>query len=134
MIKVVLDTNVYISGFLFGGNSREILNLITEGKLQLFISDDILLELKGVLQREKFDIPLDIIHHIINEIEIVSELVVPLDKHDVVDRDPDDNIIIDCAVFSNSDFIITGDKDLLVLGSYKNIKIVSPSDLLDLIK
>ena len=55
MIKVVLDTNIYISGFLFGGNSREILNLITEGKLQLFISDDILLELKSVLQREKFD-------------------------------------------------------------------------------
>ncbi|KQC11195.1 MAG: hypothetical protein APR54_11185 [Candidatus Cloacimonas sp. SDB] len=134
MIKVVLDTNVYISGFLFGGNSREILNLITEGKLQLYVSDDILLELKGVLQREKFDFPLDIIHHILNEIEMVSELVVPIEKHDVVDRDPDDNIIIDCAVCSDSDYIITGDKDLLVLGSHKNTKIVSPADFLDLLK
>jgi uncharacterized protein len=134
LIKVVLDTNVYISGFLFGGNSREILNLIIEGKLQLFISDDILLELKGVLQREKFDFPLDIIHHILNEIEMISELVIPVEKHEVVERDPDDNIIIDCAVFSNSDYIITGDKDLLVLDLYKNTKIVSPADFLDLLK
>jgi len=57
LIKVVLDTNVYISGILFGGNSRRILDLIIEGKLRLFVTDEILDELRGVLQRKKFDFP-----------------------------------------------------------------------------
>jgi len=134
LIKVVLDTNVYISGILFGGNSRRILDLIIEGKLRLFVTDEILDELRGVLQRKKFDFPNENIHHVISEIELVSELITPTKHHQVVDRDPDDNIIIDCAVASGSDFIISGDNDLLEIESFKSSKIVSPSYFLELIK
>ena len=134
MIKIVLDTNIFISGILFGGNPRTILNLIIEGKFKLFVSDDILNELKEVLNRKKFNFPTENIHHILNEIELISELITPSQHYEVVDRDPDDNIIIDCAVASGADFIITGDKDLLEIGSFKNSKIVHPSDFLDLIK
>jgi len=68
------------------------------------------------------------------KISLVSELITPTKHHQVVDRDPDDNIIIDCAVASGSDFIISGDNDLLEIESFKSSKIVSPSYFLELIK
>jgi len=129
--KIVLDTNVFISGVLFNGNCRIILNEVIEGKLKLFISEKILIEVADVLSRKKFDFPPEIIRHIITEIEQISEFVSPKIEHKIISKDPDDNMIIDCAVESTADYIISGDNHLLEIKSYKNIKIISPRDFLD---
>lgn len=129
-MRIVLDTNVYISGILFGGNSRAILELIIEGKLDLFISEAIIKEINDVLLRLKFNFSQEVVRNIINEINLISELVNPKVKHDIIERDVDDNIIIDCAVESNSRFIITGDKDLLEIKKFKEIWIINPGDFL----
>ena len=134
MIGIVLDTNVYISGILFGGNSRDILNKIIEGKITLYISIEIFDEIKDVLLRKKFDFPSEIIHHIINEIESISELIFPTVFYNIVKKDKDDNIIINCAVEAKVDFIVTGDKILQDIKSFKGIEILSPHDFLDRIK
>ena len=131
MKKIVLDTNVFISGVLFNGNCRIILNEVIEGKLKLFISEKILIEVADVLSRKKFDFPPEIIRHIITEIEQISEFVSPKIEHKIISKDPDDNMIIDCAVESTADYIISGDNHLLEIKSYKNIKIISPRDFLD---
>ncbi len=131
MIGIVLDTNVYISGILFGGNSRDILNKIIEGKITLYISDDIFGEIKDVLSRKKLDFPPEIVHNIINEIESISELIYPTAFYNIVEKDKDDNIIIDCAVEAKADFIVTGDKILQEIKSFKGIEILSPRDFLD---
>ncbi|OHD67835.1 MAG: putative toxin-antitoxin system toxin component, PIN family [Spirochaetes bacterium RBG_16_49_21] len=133
MLKVVLDSNIFISGIIFGGKPRKIINLIIEGKIRLYISSDILLEIKEVLERDKFGFSQTITQQIIFEIESLSYLVTPKNKHSIVSRDGDDNIIIDCAVEAKADYIITGDNDLLSLKEYKSTKIINASELISLI-
>ncbi len=130
MLKVVLDTNIFVSGILFGGNARTILNLIIQGKLRLFVSEEILAELSDVLRRKKFDFPLENIRHILYEIELISEFITPEIHHEITAKDPDDNMIIDCAVAAQADYIVSGDSDLLELVTFQKIGIVSPNDFL----
>jgi putative PIN family toxin of toxin-antitoxin system len=129
---VVLDSNIYISGIIFGGNPRKIIDLVIEGKIKLCISSDILIEIKEVLERDKFGFSSDITQQIILEIESLSEFITPTKKHSAVKRDAGDNIIIDCAVEADADYIITGDDDLLSLKKYKRIKIINAGDFIKL--
>lgn len=133
MLRVVLDSNIFISGIIFGGNPRKIINLIFEGKLKLCISSEILVEIKEVLERNKFGFSPDVTQHIIYEIESISEFITPKKKHSIIKRDPDDNIIIDCAIEAQAEYIITGDNDLLDLKEYKNIKIINASEFINFI-
>lgn len=130
MIRAVLDTNVYISGILFGGNPKKLIERAVEGKLQIYITSEIITEIRDVLSRDKFGFSPEYIQSIIGEIEAISVFVIPKKKHTVVNRDIDDNIIIDCAVEGRVDYIITGDSDLLSLKQYKNIIIINPAEFL----
>jgi putative PIN family toxin of toxin-antitoxin system len=129
-MRIVLDTNVYISGILFGGNSKVIIDLILEGKLELFITEEIIKEINDVLRRPKFDFSPEIVRHIVSEIDLISKIVIPKIKHNIVERDFNDNIIIDCAIECNADCIVTGDNDLLVIKNFKGIEILNPKDFL----
>ncbi len=134
MIKVVLDTNIYISGILFTGNPRIILDLAIKGRIKVCISSDIITEIKDVLSRKKFGFPTEIIETIIREIESVTTLITPSKKYKVVSRDNDDNIIIDCAAEAHVDYIITGDNDLLSLNNYNAIRIINPAEFIEMYK
>lgn len=131
-MKVVFDSNIFISGILFGGNPKKLIELVIEGKIQLFISPDILREVKEVLERDKFGFPAAITRQLVHEIEMVSYLVEPGISHSVVERDHDDNIIIDCAVEAGVDYVVTGDADLLSMEEYREIRIVNPADFLEI--
>ena len=131
-MKVVLDSNIFISGIIFGGNPRKIIELVIEGKIQLFISPDILREIKEVLERDKFGFDAAITQQVVHEIELISHLVKPAITHSVVERDHDDNIIIDCAVEAGVDYVVTGDTDLLSMEGYGEIRIANPADFLEL--
>ena len=126
MIKVVLDTNIYISGILFAGKPREVLDLAIKGKIHVFISPDILSELRDVLSRKKFGFSPEHVDIIIREIESITTMVNPAKKYSIVSHDSD-NIIIDCAMESRVEYIITGDNDLLCLNKYKSINIINPA-------
>ena len=132
MLKVVFDSNIFISGIIFGGNPRKVIDLVIEGKIQLCISSDILIEIKEVLERDKFGFSPEITQQIIIEIELLSEFITPTKKHSAVKRDAGDNIIVDCAVEAGADYIITGDDDLLSLREYKKVKIISARDFIKL--
>ncbi len=127
MIKVVLDTNIYISGILFAGKPREVLDLAIKGKIHVFISPDILSELRDVLSIKKFCFSPERVDIIIREIESITTMVNPAKKYSIVSHDSDDNIIIDCAMESRVEYIITGDNDLLCLNKYKSITIINPA-------
>ena len=127
MIKVVLDTNIYISGILFAGKPREVLDLAIKGKIHVFISPDILSELRDVLSRKKFGFSPERVDIIIREIESITTMINPAKKYSIVSHDSDDNIIIDCAMESRVEYIITGDNDLLCLNKYKSITIINPA-------
>lgn len=128
--RVALDSNVFISAVLFGGKPRAILNLAIEGLFEIAISDDILEEIKGVMEGKKFQFPTKIVHALMREIEDLAVFVEPKDRIEAVTDDPEDNRVLECAVESGSDVIISGDSHLLALGSFGKIKIMSPDDFL----
>ncbi len=129
-MKVVLDTNVLISAIMFGGKSRDILEMGVSSKITNALSQDILKELAGVLVDKKFRAPVSFVQQTIHELSEIAELVIVIDKINVIKNDPDDNRILECAVSSKADYIVSGDSDLLNLKRFKKVKILSPNEFL----
>ncbi|OGP91654.1 MAG: putative toxin-antitoxin system toxin component, PIN family [Deltaproteobacteria bacterium RBG_16_48_10] len=125
MLRVVLDTNVLISAILFGGNPRQILEKAIRGEIRLCISEPILEEFKGVLQRSKFDYSPEMIQVILTELTGIADFVNPSKTIDVVLEDPGDNRVIECAAEAKANYIITGDFQLLKLSRYQNIEVLN---------
>jgi len=125
VLRVVLDTNVLISAILFGGKPRQILEKAIRGKIRLCLSEPILEELKGVLQRSKFDYSPEMIQFILTELVGIADLVNPSETLNVVLEDPEDNRIPECAVGAKANYIISGDFHLLKLSRYRNIEVVN---------
>lgn len=129
--RVVLDTNVYLSGIIFGGNPKHILDLVIDRKITAFSSPAILLELSQKLQK-KFGWSKNQILITIKTLAKTAIVVSPKEKLNVVKSDKTDNKIIEAAVEAEADYIITGDKHLLQIKKYQNVKIVSPSYFLSI--
>jgi putative PIN family toxin of toxin-antitoxin system len=127
-VRIVCDTNVLVSGILFGGLSRQILLLASRGKITNYISDDILHEAKNVLLRPKFKLTPQQVIAIIALFRDTFELVYPTRQHKVVQSDPDDDRILDAAVEAQVEIIISGDKHLRSLGLWQGIRILSPAE------
>jgi putative PIN family toxin of toxin-antitoxin system len=131
MLKVVLDTNVLISAILFGGKPRQILEKAIRGEIRLYLSEPILEEFKGVLQRSKFGYSPEMIQFIHTELTGIADLVNPSKTVDVVMEDPEDNRILECAAEARANYIVTGDSHLLKLGRYLNIEVVNAAAFLE---
>ena len=131
MLKVVLDTNVLISAILFGGKPRQILEKAIRGEIRLCLSEPILEELKGVLQRSKFDYSPEMIQVILTELTGIADFVNPSKTIDVVLDDPDDNRVLECAVEAEANYVITGDFHLLKLSGYRNIEVLNAGAFLE---
>lgn len=129
-MKAVLDTNVLVSAVLFGGKSREILELGISGKITIAISQDILKELAGVLVGKKFRAPVSFVQRVLHELSEIAEIIVVTEPITVIKNDPPDNRVLECAMSAGAQYIVSGDNDLLSLGHFKEIKIRSPNDFL----
>jgi uncharacterized protein len=125
-VKVVFDTNILIAAFLTEGLCSGLLIRARKHDFDLILSDDILREFKGVLTK-KIKISSSDISEIIDIInEAASEILHKINFAQRICRDPDDDMIIACAVEAGADYIVTGDQDLLTLKKFKNIIILSP--------
>jgi len=133
-MRIVLDTNVVVSAILFGGKPQEILEAALAGDFRLCISEPMVVELQGVLQRPKFEFNRQIVQSIVSEITLLAEWVTPTKHFELVEDDPADNDVIDCAVEANADFLISGDRHLLQLGTCVNIQIVSPDSFFNILE
>jgi uncharacterized protein len=125
--RVVADTNIYISAFIFGGNPLRLLDSAVDGDIHLFISQSILDEVLRVM-RVKFrrsDVQLRQAEELILS---MTHEATPTERLSVIKEDPDDDRILECAVETAADFIVTGDRDLLRLKHYRNTRIVTVSD------
>lgn len=130
-MRAVADTNVFLSALLFGGPPEEIVSLARQGRLELLVSSDILLELSAVL-KAKFAWQDGEIADAVRTIGYCSELVKPRVSIWELADDPD-NRILECAVEGNADFIVSGDHHLLDLQSFRGIRILKARDFLDVI-
>lgn len=127
-IKVVLDTNVVISAIIFGGKPRKILELCIKRELQNHTSNFLLSELTGILVK-KFKFHKSTTKAIKSKLEKISRTVNPKKTLNIL-KDTPDNRVLETALEGNCKYIITGDKELLELGSYKKIEIVNPDQFL----
>ena len=134
MLKFVFDTNVFVSALMSKrGNPALLLDRVRRS-YTLFISKDILGELKDVISRDKFGYTDEEVNIFVEAIISFSDVVNPEIKIDAIKADPDDNKILECAVTSGASYIVSGDKHLLELTEYGKIKIITPKAALDLLK
>ncbi|MCD6284271.1 putative toxin-antitoxin system toxin component, PIN family [bacterium] len=129
MIRVVLDTNVFISALFWKGAPYQIFRKILEGAVLNFVSPQILKELKERLLY-KFKLPPEKVKEYLETIVFNSKITYPKKKLNIVKKDPSDSKIIECALEAKASFIISGDKHLLEIKRYKGIKIVTPREFL----
>ena len=132
MIGVTADANIYISALHFGGRPLQFLQQARAGVFQLFVSSPLISEVRRVL-RDKFAWMDEEIITALADLADFTTLVHPTQTLDAVPSDPDDNRVLKCAVAGNSSYIVTGDNDLLQLGSYEGIRIVKVADFMKLL-
>ncbi|MFA5031758.1 MAG: putative toxin-antitoxin system toxin component, PIN family [bacterium] len=128
--KVVIDTNVILSAFGWNGKPLKILTLLETNKIQNFISSPIIEELERVIAYKKLNFSYRMQAGIIEFISFYSKLVVPEVTFNLVKIDPQDNKFVECAIKGNVDYIVSGDKHLLMLKKIKKIKVFSVDDFL----
>lgn len=128
MLRVVFDTNVFISALLFGGVSRDILNLARQREITLVTSPSILRETAKKL-REKFKWPEHNIQKLLRQTSHLAELVNPKESLQIIKPDEPDNRILECAISGKANLILSGDKHLLKLKKHQNIPIMKPAYL-----
>lgn len=128
-MRVVFDTNIFISAFMFpGGRAEAALAKVVEGDVQLFVSKALIHEVLDVLSR-KFDRDAEELARVAVYMSELGKVVQPKRKLAVL-RDEPDNRILECGVAGRADVIVTGDQAMLALGEYKGVRIVTLKDFL----
>ncbi len=126
-MRIVIDTNVLISGVFFGGFSRKILSSVVGQKITACATTEIINEYEEIVQemidRKQGHIDKSILSPLIKVMEIIEPIT-----HIEICRDPDDNKFLECAKDSHALYIVSGDKDLLVIKEYENVQIVTAKD------
>ena len=128
-LRVVCDTNVYISAALRGEQAEAIIRLATAGTITLVVSPAILDELNEKL-RTKFGWSEERSGLFLKTVRLIVEVVEPDIELSVIIDDPDDNRILECAQAAQTALIVTYDQHLLRLKQYGLIGIIHPRDLL----
>lgn len=130
-MRVVVDTNILISGIFWRGKPYNVVRNALTKKYSLYLSPKILNELEEKL-RVKFKFPEEQIQTHIDILTAYGEIIKPTVKVDAIKDDPDDNHILECAITCKADYIVSGDSHLLNLREYKGIKILSAREFLEL--
>ena len=124
-LKVVFDTNIYISAIIFSGPPEICLEAAQAGEIELYTSKTILLELANKL-RSKFGYPEEDIEEILVGLVRFVKVVNPKVKINKIKEDPSDNMVLEAAVEAKGDLIVSGDKKhILPLKEFGGIKIIS---------
>ena len=134
MVKVVADTNIYISALFWRGNPYKFIHLCFEEKPKLVISSQIINELERILLTDgKFGLPREDVALYSEIILSHAELVSPAFTLNVIVKDPADDRILECAVEGEVDYLVSGNKHLLDVKEFRGIKIVTPKQILEVL-
>ncbi|MDT7542311.1 MAG: uncharacterized protein QOE33_2215 [Acidobacteriota bacterium] len=132
-MRVVADTNVVVSGLLWRGNPRRVLDAARDGIIELFTSIALLEELEDVLSRERFALRLEAAKVTPRELVLgyvaLATIVEAAPIEPVILADTDDDAVLACALAAQCEVITSGDSHLLDLKQYKEVRILTPSQL-----
>lgn len=133
-MKIVLDTNIFISAWLWRGLPNELLKLAKNQQLIICSSEVLLKELETTFGYQKLQKKMQALNYTVEQLMLGTRELVQVYPIISVScpelRDPDDNIVLATACAAQADTIITGDKDLLSLGRFSNIPILKVQDFL----
>jgi putative PIN family toxin of toxin-antitoxin system len=130
-VRLVLDTNVFVSGVFFSGPSYRILEAWRDGKLRLIISPEILREYERVGEELADRFPAIDLRPILELATVEAELFTPRELPEPICADPDDDKFIACALAGKSRMVVSGDKHLLKLSGFRGIQVLRPREFVD---
>ena len=131
-MRIVLDTNVFISGIFFSGPPSKILKAWKDNKIQIVLSKEILTEYQRVAEELSAKYSEIDIFPIIDLLTVYGEVVPTKDLSVSICEDPDDNKFIECAISSNCKLIVSGDKHLLNISGFQEIEVLKPRNFIDI--
>jgi putative PIN family toxin of toxin-antitoxin system len=123
-VKVVLDTNVLVSGILFSGPPHRILQAWSKGRLQLALTSELLEEYRRVGVELQQEYPGVDIGAVLDLIVVGSEFFEPAPLEGRVCSDPDDDKFVACAIASGAKVVVSGDRHLLHVSGYRGITVI----------
>jgi uncharacterized protein len=130
-VRAVLDTNVLISAFVFpGGAPEHVYRRGLEGRLTLITSRPLLSELGRVLT-EKFDWEASYAEEVLTQLVRLAVVVDPTEQITDITNDPADNRVLEAAADGDAEIIVSGDRHLLTLGTWRGIRILRPAAVLN---
>ena len=136
-MRLVLDTNIVVSGLIWGGVPRQLLDLGRDGRVTLFTSCQLLDELADVLERGKFATMLTAQQitptFLMQRYGMLARLVTPQPIERTVPNDADDDVVLATALAAQAEIITTGDSDLLMLHPWQEIRIFNAADALQFV-
>ena len=133
MYRLTLDTNNYVSGLEYTGKPAALLQMARDGEVEIAISQPIIDETLRVL-RDKFKWSNRELQEGLAIINACTHRVTPTQIVDVIKEDPSDNRILECAAEDKSEYIVSGDKDLLRQGTFGTARILKIAEFLDIAK
>ena len=126
-MRIVVDTNVVISGLFFNGYPRQVLLAVVAGRMDAFASQEITEEYDRIVQemvnRAQGKLDVDVLARLIEHLKIIETY-----SNISVCRDPKDDMFLECAKDAEALFVVSGDNDLLTLKEYEGIRIISARD------
>ena len=135
VLKIVIDTNVFISAILFRGPTSRLVSLWQKNAVSVFMSSEVLKEYAKALGYPKFKLTKSEVRAILEQelLPYVYPVKIKRSLH-IITEDPSDNKFLELAVTGKADFILSGDKHLLDFKNLRGIKIITPAEFFTLFK
>lgn len=138
VLKIVLDANVWISALIWGGRPAEIIKAAEDARIKIFVSEEIVGEISQVLNYPKLKKVYQTagLRHeeLVEAMLRIVKFVEATERVAVIVEHPADDRCLECALAAGADYIISGDKHLLKIASYRKTRILSVSDFLEILK
>jgi uncharacterized protein len=132
-VKIVLDTNVFVSGVFFSGPPHHILQAWRDGKVQLVISPEILDEYSRVGEALSESFPAIDLRPILELVTVNADMISPAESAGPICDDLDDDKFFLCAISARCKLIVSGDKHLLAKSGYGGVQVLKPRDFVETI-
>lgn len=136
-MRLVLDTNVLVSAFLWKGVPGRLIELAGEGDIQLYTSRALLDELADVLHRKKLAKPVQTTGltatELVKQYQRLAYRVTARQFTKQITRDADDDAVLACAIAAKADLVVSGDRDLLVLKAFRSVPIITPAEAVQIL-
>jgi len=132
MVRVVIDTNVLVSALIDDGKPRRLLTKLLQ-EHTVIASRRMLAELADVLTRDKFAVKSSQVDRFLSSLLKKSKIVPDTPRFKIILEDPDDDKVLDTAYTEKADYIVTGDRHLLTLKTFKGTKIRNVTQMLEIL-